>query len=235
MAAWAKDVNAASDGTLNVKIFAGPVLGTFSNIYDRTLKGVTDISFGITGPVGGQFRRTILTGLPFESKNSKESSLALWRVMANGTVAMEYKDVKPLGLFHFPHAGFNTKTPVQSVGDLKNMKLAVSSKLQADLVVALGGSPVSMAPPAVYQSLNRGVISGVMFPWTGTGTFKSYEVAKNHFEAPLGSPSAFVLMNKKSYDGLPAKARQAIDKYSGEVFTRKLGAVADGYGSFQPQ
>ena len=35
MVPWAKEVSAASGGTLNVKVFGGPVLGTFRNIYDR--------------------------------------------------------------------------------------------------------------------------------------------------------------------------------------------------------
>ena len=228
MAGWAKDVNAAAKGAIEVKIYPGPVLGTFGNIYDRTVKGVTDIAFGLAGPVGGQFPRSILTGLPFESKSSSESSLALWRLYANGTVAMEYADVKPLGLFHFPHSGINSKRPIKTIDDVKGMKMAVSSKLQGEMAAALGAAPVSMAPPDVYQSLNRGVIDSVMFPWTGTGTFKSYEVAKFHFEAPLGSPSAFVLMNKKSYDRLPAAAKQAIDEFSGEAFTKRLGKTTDG-------
>lgn len=232
MSAWAKDVNAAAKGAVEVKVFPGPVLGHFGNIYDRLLKGVADIAFGITGPVGGQFRRTMLTGLPFESKSSSESSLAMWRLLENGTIAMEFTNVKPLGLFHFPHAGINSKKPVMQISDLKNMKMAVSSKVQADLISTLGAVPVTMAPPAVYQSLNRGVINAVLFPWTGTGTFKSYEVAKNHFEAPLGSPAAFVLMNKKSYAGLSTEGRRAIDKFSGEAFTRRLGAVTDGMAAF---
>ncbi|NQV57698.1 MAG: TRAP transporter substrate-binding protein [Rhodospirillales bacterium] len=232
MSAWAKDVNAASKGAVEVKVYPGPVLGNFANIYDRTLTGVTDISFGLTGPVGGQFRRTMLTGLPFESKNSSESSLAMWRLYESGVIAMEFENAHPLGLFHFPHAGINSKEPVMQISDLKNMKMAVSSKVQADLVSALGATPVTMAPPAVYQSLNRGVISAVLFPWTGTGTFKSYEVAKNHFEAPLGSPAAFVLMNKKSYAGLSTEGRRAIDKFSGEAFTRRLGGVTDGMAAF---
>jgi TRAP-type C4-dicarboxylate transport system substrate-binding protein len=232
VAAWAKDVNAAAKGSLEVKIFPGPVLGNFRNIYDRTVKGIADISFGIMGPIGGQFRRSMLTGLPFESKNSKESAAGLWRLLEKGLVAMEYKDVHPLGLFHFPHGGINSKKPVQRISDLKNMKMAISNKLQADLAVALGAAPVTMAPPAVYQSINRGVVSSVLFPWTGVGTFKTYEVAKNHFEAPLGSPGAFVLMNKKSYAGLSTEGRRAIDKFSGEVFSRRLGGVTDGMAAF---
>ncbi len=39
-------------------------------------------------------------------------------------------------------------------------------------------------------------------------------------------------MNKKSNAGLSAAGRRAIDKFSGETFTRRLGAVTDGMAAF---
>ena len=35
-----------------------------------------------------------------------------------------------------------------------------------------------------------------------------------------------MFMNKKAYDRLPAKAKAAIDRYSGEAYSRRLGKAA---------
>jgi TRAP-type C4-dicarboxylate transport system substrate-binding protein len=58
------------------------------------------------------------------------------------------------------------------------------------------------------------------------------EAAKHHYMAEvLGTVPVAVLMNRKVYDGLPAKARAIIDKHSGEPMSRKFGGVHDGIQS----
>ena len=89
-----------------------------------------------------------------------------------------------------------------------------------------------MPPPNTYQSINRGVTSGALFAWTAVGTFRTYEVTKYHLEAPLAASPAFIIMNKQRYDGLPAKARAAIGKFSGEVYSKRLGGVTNGMEKF---
>jgi len=55
--------------------------------------------------------------------------------------------------------------------------------------------------------------------------FKIYEVAKYHLKAPLNSSTSFVVMNRQSYEKLPAQAKAAIDKDSGEAFARRMGEL----------
>jgi TRAP-type C4-dicarboxylate transport system substrate-binding protein len=92
----------------------------------------------------------------------------------------------------------------------------------------LGAAPISLQPSDVYQSMQRGVIDGLLNSWTAVQTFKLHEVTSHHLEVPLGQSPAFVIFNKDSYAKLPAKARTAIDKSSGEVLSRRLGKATDG-------
>ena len=55
---WSKEVEAASNGTLKIQMFFNNILGTVFNIYDRTVNGVVDISFGTIGTVQGTFPAT---------------------------------------------------------------------------------------------------------------------------------------------------------------------------------
>jgi len=228
MTPWIQEVEKASEGTLQIKLFPGPTLGDFRNVYDRTLKGVVDIAFGIFGPLAGQFRQTAVASLPFEANSSTEAALGLWRLHQNGTIAKEFDKVKVLALFAFPSAHVHTKSPVKSLADLAGLKFSVSSRELGQIVVKLGGAPVSMPPPAVYQSVSRGLVDGAIIPWTAVRTFKLLEVTNYHVEAPLGVSPAYVLMNKEAYARLPQKAKQAIDRFSGEPFSQRLGKAADG-------
>ena len=142
---WAKEVESASNGTLTIRIVPGVTLATFDNVYDRVLKGIADIGFGLTAPIGGQFTKTSVAGLPFTFDTPHQSAPALWKLYENGLIADEFKDVKPLGLFTFGHANIHTLTvKVRSLADMKGLKIRSGGKLQGDIVAALGGAPVTL-------------------------------------------------------------------------------------------
>jgi TRAP-type C4-dicarboxylate transport system substrate-binding protein len=74
---WIDRVEKAAGGMLNIKLFADPTLGTFRDIYERTLSGVSQISFGGFGTLASQFPRTQVTEIRFLSTDTKKSSVAL--------------------------------------------------------------------------------------------------------------------------------------------------------------
>ena len=55
LAGWATKVNQCSAGALNVKMYAGGVLGSPPKQYDIVTSGVADISWTVLGYIGGQF------------------------------------------------------------------------------------------------------------------------------------------------------------------------------------
>ena len=225
MTPWINDVEKAAGGALKIRLFAGPALGTFRDIYDRTVNRVVEISFGVFGPLVGEFPRTQVADLPFLSDNTERSSVALWRLYAKGTLAPEFDRVKVLALFNFPSSLLNAHKPIKTIDDLKGQKYAVSSRMAGQVAEALGVAPVTLTPTEIYEALNRGVVDGAFIAWTAVKTFKLDEVTNDHVEVPLGEAPAFVFMNKDAYAKLPEKARQAIDKYSGESFSRRLGTA----------
>ncbi len=224
---WVKAVNQDAHGAVHAQIFAGSALGDFRVIYDRTVAGVADIGFGIFGPIARQFPVTQVVSLPFEAQNSAESSVAMWRLYANGTLSGELSKVKPLGLFTFPNATIHLAKPISSVADLKGKKLSVSTRLIGNVIEQLGATPFAIQPTDTYQSISRGVIDGIVTSWNAVETFKLSEVTRYHLEAPLGMSPGFVVMNKGAYARLPAAARAVIDKHSGAVLSRELGLATD--------
>lgn len=224
---WADAVTKDANGTLDIKFFYGNTLGTVQNMYDRTIQGVANLSFGILGPLAGQFKKVFVTTLPFETRNDVEASKALWQLYSKGVISDEFDKVKPLALFTFPHAGFHTNKPIKDESDLKGLKLATSSRLMGQFITLLGASPVTMGPPEYYQAVSRGLTDGIAVGWSAVTTFKLDEVTKYHLNVPSGVAGAYMFMNKRSYDKLPAAARRAIDKHSGEPYFTKMGEVTD--------
>jgi len=223
MTPWINDVEKAAGGTLKIQLFAGPALGNFNNIYDRTVENVAQISFGTFGAYASVFVRTQVTDLPFINDDTRSSSVALWRLYAKGLLNPEYEKVKVLALFTFPGSILNSNKPIKTLEDVKGMKLAASSRTLGEAAIDMGAAPITLTPSDLYEAQNRRVVDGILVGWTAVKTFRLDDVTKDHLQLPLGEAPAFVFMNKSAYDALPAQAKAAIDKYSGESFSDRLG------------
>jgi TRAP-type transport system periplasmic protein len=220
---WINDVEKAAGGTLAIKLFTGPTLGNFNNIYDRTVSNVAQISFGTFGAYASVFVRTQVSDLPFVNDDTRRSSVALWRLYAKGLLNPEYDKVKVLALFTFPGSILNSNKPIKTLDDVKGLKLAASSRSLGEAAIAMGAAPITLTPSDLYEAQNRRVVDGILVGWTAVKTFRLDDVTKDHLQLPLGEAPAFVFMNKSAYAELPAQAKAAIDKYSGEPFSDRLG------------
>ena len=229
MTPWINDVEKASDGTLKIQLIAGPTLGTFDNIYERTVANVAQISFGTFGAYASVFVRTQVSDLPFLNDDTRRSSVALWRLYAKGLTASDFDQVKLFGLTAWPGAEVQTKAKkVMTLEDMKGLKLRAQGKWQAATVTAFGATPVSVPVDEVYQALDRGVIDGTWSSLVLTGQFRVDEIAHYFLEAPLNGGGGMLIMKKEAFDALPAAAKAAMEKHSGEAMSRALGKSNDG-------
>jgi TRAP-type C4-dicarboxylate transport system substrate-binding protein len=223
---WIQDVEKASGGTLKIQLFTGPALGTFHNIYDRTLTGISQISFSTFGDLISEFPRTDVGSLPFLTRNTTDLSIALWKIYADGLLP-EFGKVKLLALFSFPNAVLHTNKPITSLADMKGMRIGVSSRVMGEVMTAFGAAPASLSPDELYEAIQHGLASGAVTSLGAAQVFKLDEVTTYHLEAPLGAAPGFVFMNKDAYAALPQPAKDAIDKFSGASFSKKMGEAND--------
>jgi len=226
IATWTKAVEPASGNAIEIKVFPGGSVANFRNVYDRILNGVIDLAFGTFGEVGDVFPKTMVSSLPFEAERTSESGVALWRLYSKGVIADEYQNVKPLAFFSFGMGVLHSTKPIAKLDDLKGMKVITTSKSTSDSVQFLGGVPVTMSPSEIYQSLQRNVATAGQVSWAGAVVFKINEVTKYHTDVRFGLPGGYFFMNKDAFARLPEPARTAIDKYSGELWSKQMGQFA---------
>ncbi len=230
--AWADDVTKAADGAIEIKIFAGGVIGDNSNMYDRITNGVTDIGLAVFGPVSSLFPKTNVGTLPFEARNHREDALALWHLYQKGIITDEFAKVKPLGFIVFPGLVIHSKKPIHNLADMKGLKISVEGRVLSTMMPRLGASPISLQPGELYASLQRGLVEAVPQGWPSVPTFHLNEVTNFHLEAPLGFNTGYVFMNKDAFAKLPPKGQAAIDKFSGEAYVLRLIAADDTMEAF---
>ena len=229
---WIDAVQKDAPGTAEVKLFHGPQLATYNNVLDRIQNGVIEIAYGIFGNLGSQFPKPQVSVLPFEADDTETPSVAIWRLYEQGLISDGLEGVKPLAIFVFPYSSLHSAKPIKTLDDMRGTKIAVFSRQGGEMIELLGGTPITMQPTDIYGSMQRGVISASVMGWAGVPTFKLQEVAPQHLEAPLGNSPAFIIMNKDAYAKLPDAARRAIDKHSGEPFSRAMGKSGDRQAEF---
>lgn len=225
---WVKEVNASLKGTVTVRLFAGGTLGRdpvqqYKLVRDR----VADIAYVVMGYTPGDFPDSTIFELPFLVENSLEGSLAHWRMYERGLLR-GYDRAKLLGAFTIPPQSLHTTFKLQRIEDLKGQKVRVAGPYQSAAIELLGGTAVSGIPVSgAAEALSRGLVQGVLSDWNGMVAFRIGDAAKHHFEVPLGTAAAGVLMNLESYNALPPAARAALEAASGAALSRLHGVEFD--------
>jgi TRAP-type C4-dicarboxylate transport system substrate-binding protein len=116
-----------------------------------------------------------------------------------------------------PNVAYTSKTAIKKLEDMRGVKLRAVSRV-ADIVKALGGTPMPVEMADIYESLNKGVVEGSYGPFEQIGGYKLGEIVK-YATAPLQIGSVFtfyVVMNKAKWDGLPADAKKLMADVAAE-------------------
>ena len=99
--------------------------------------------------------------------------------------------------------------------DLKGLKLRVSAGPQADMMQAMGASPLSMGMGDMYLNMQKGVLDGLATPWEAVYSFKFYEIAKYYTYVPLLCNNAYRFMNLNVWNSLSPDIQKSIDSVCG--------------------
>jgi TRAP-type C4-dicarboxylate transport system substrate-binding protein len=215
MAPWAKMVEEKSGGRLKVTIFPGATLGKAADHFDLVKNGIADAAFIAPGYTPGRFPLISVAELPFLFKTSRGGSQAVWS-LADKYYTKEFGEVKLLWIWVHPPGQFHLgRKPVRVMEDLAGLKIRAATPMTAEMVKALGATPVSVAAPETYSALERGVVDGTIFPWEAIAGFKLAEVLRFHTVVNLYVAPLVTIMNQKKYDSLPPDLRKVIDDLSG--------------------
>ena len=133
----------------------------------------------------------------------------------------EFDDYKVLWFHACAPSVVITKKPVRKLEDMKGLTLRSPGRF-GDVVSALGGTPAPTPIMETYDAIAKGVIDGVFTPYETLKTFKFAEIAKYVTDTTFIGPCYpfYVVMNKKSYQKLPADLKEILDELAGEYKER---------------
>lgn len=226
---WADELLTASDGDLTIEIYPAGELGPGPvEQYSRAIDGVSDISFVVQGYTpGNPFPLTSLAEQPGAIQDVADTTGAMNR--AGDLFADEYRRVHLLSTWAMPPAVlFTRNTPVQSITDVKGMKVRVGTKDAGKLVEAWGGTPIFMPATEVYTAMQTGVVDAVLMNASGAVAFKLTEVSEYMVSGFDSLPAVFaIVMNRDVYSGLSDAQKSALDSVSSDFLNAHAGDVSN--------
>jgi len=227
---WAAEVEKATGGRVKFqslpKAPASPP-GTFDAVKD----GLVDMSYVTASYTPARHVLPYMAELPGAGATAEINSVAFSRIhWKYFQKAGEYNGVHLLGVWtHGPGQMFNTKRPINSLADLKGMKIRTGGGISEKLGNLLGASAFVKPAPESFELLSSGVADGVFFPLESIVSFKLDSVVKYATIFPGGFySSAFgFFMNQDKWDKLPKQDQAIIDKFSYEYVARSCGKSWD--------
>jgi TRAP-type transport system periplasmic protein len=232
---WTEKIAKESGGRIKFQIYPAMQLGgTAPQLIDQVRDGVVDIVWAAPGFASGRFHAIEAFELPFMTKTAQGSSRALWEyIKANRLGEREFKGMRLLATHVHDEGHLHmVKQPVQTMADLKGLKIRAGSRFPSKLLAALGATPVGMPLPQLPDALSKGVLDGALIPWEIIPTIKVHELTRYHSETDPQSRALYTLvfvlaMNGDKYAGLPADLKRIIDQNSGVETSAGLGKLWD--------
>jgi len=182
--------------------------------WEAVESGLCDIAYVVTtGFYPGRVPLTNLLTLPMLGIPSTKAAAGILQDIYDEfrAVQQEYRGVKVLYFQSSPAEHINTtEKPVRTLEDLKGLKLMVLGGYGKEFLKLAGAVPVSVVPPDMYVSLERGTIDGTVFNFLGVSTWKVYDLTKYQTITNMSRNYWAYMVNQRTWDGLPLDIQDAI-------------------------
>ena len=227
---WAADVEKGTGGRVKFQSLpkhpSAPG-GTFDAVRD----GLMDLSYVTASYTPARHALPLMAELPGAGATAEINAVAYSRIHWKHFHKIgEYNGVKLLAVWtHGPGQMFNTKRPINSIADLKGMKIRTGGGIAEKFGNILGASAFVKPAPESFELLSSGVADGIFFPLESIISFKLDKVLKHATIFPGGfySSSFGFFMNQDKWNKLSKQDQDIIEKHGYEYAARSNGQSWD--------
>jgi TRAP-type transport system periplasmic protein len=226
---WAKRVEEATKGRVKIRVYPSQTLVKATEAWKAVKGGIADIAWCFHGYWADMTPNTDVLTMPFlPFPTAEKAGEVAWTMYERYPVIQkEFEDVKVLMLWiSNAHILLSNKRLVKSLDDIKGMKIRVTGGPPTEQIRAMGGVPMLMPQPDVYDALDKGVIDAAAASWEAMHGYRQYEVARYQTIVPMSSIYFSMVMNKQKWNSLPKDIQDQIMSVSGLEGSKAMGKGA---------
>jgi TRAP-type C4-dicarboxylate transport system substrate-binding protein len=235
MRTWCADIEKGTQSRVKCNVLAKPVAPP-PGALNSVRSGLADVSFTVAAYNTEPLPVAMLTALPFLSAGTKAN--AEFFAIANQrnyerhlAKADEFKGVKVLAISNGSalQMYFSTSKPINTLADLKGLKMMVGDKYAADLVTALGMEPVVKPATQMYELFSGGIVDGALNPLEAIKSFKVGSYIKSALLVPGGFRYAMHLyyISDATWNKISKEDQAVLMAAAGEKMSRRHGQGFD--------
>ena len=212
------EVKKRTNGSVEIEFFPGGTLLNPVKMYVGVTTGIADIGFSHIGYTRGRFPVTETLDVP----NGYPSGYIATQVSNDFYEKYhpkEWKDVEVLYLTTSPPLVILTGTKkISNLEEMAGVKIRATGQM-AEVIKALGGVPVPLAMPDVYEAMKRGVLEGVTCDLSPLVAWRFVEVVKYITAAwQLGTTYTFYfVINKRKWNKLSDDQKTVFKEVAAEA------------------
>lgn len=212
----AEQLKERSGGAIEATVFQGGQLGNDEGTIDDMRTGALDIVIGSTqnaAPFVSQFQILSLAYL-FPDRDAFEGVLAqdgeLFQYVQN-LYDTNGLGLRLLGLSNGGQRDLHTNKPIESVADLKNIKMRTTSSATEALVwQTLGTIPTAMSFNDIYSAVQSNTVAAFECTLAAFDTNALYEVANYHIKTAHQFTPTHITIGEISYNRLPQEFQELL-------------------------
>ncbi|MEZ5479724.1 MAG: TRAP transporter substrate-binding protein [Thiolinea sp.] len=209
---FGKVVAEKTEGRVEPKTYHSAQLGEQDQAIEQLQFGGIDFAVFNLTPLNNIIAETQVTTLPYAFKSVDHMHRVMdGEIGAEIGKAMETANMVALAWYDSGARSFYANKPLNSVADLKGLKIRVqNSDVNVAMVEALGANATPIPFGEVYTSIQSGVVDGAENNWPSYESTNHFEVAKNYIlDQHTIVPEVFV-MAKSSWDKLSDEDKDAV-------------------------
>lgn len=220
-------VTKLTNGQVTFQHFPSEQLGKAKDMAQLTALGVADVSYVVPSYSSDKFPLTAVAELPGIFDTECQGSLAFYKISRNGGI-LETKEfgpnqLRPLVTIALPayQVQLATSRDVKTAKDLEGLKIRTTGGAMDLMMRSIGGVPVRMAAPEIYESLSRGTLDGLIFSYQSSVSYDFGKILKSGTEGLNFGTAIFTYsMGEAKFKSLPENVRKALVD-AGEQITRE--------------
>lgn len=164
-----------------------------------------------------------IDSVPFLVRNMDDAR-ELWATSRAAVAQALYaKGLQLLYAVPWPAQNLYSSRPVNSLADLKGLKMRAYNPATQKIAELVGAQPTVIQVVDLPKAIEEGrVESMITSSWTGVQA-QAWTKLANYYEVNAWIPKNMVFVNKAMFDALPAAARQAMLARAAEAETRGWG------------
>ncbi len=221
---FAELVNERTDGRIKIEVFPSAQLGDEKSVLEQVQLGAIDFTRINASPLAEFNDQFSALNLPYVF----ESDEHLWNFLegeAGKKLLTDLEQSKMRGLAYYDSGSrnFYSTKPLMGIEDLKGQKIRVQqSKINIDLIAAIGASATPMPYGEVFSALQTGIIDGAENNLPSLDSSNHFQEAKSIIMDHHQRIPEVLLMSKATWDKLSEKDREIIQQAATDsVVTQK--------------